>query len=398
MCVLRCRQGFAQWYRREEGEKVTAPQVGSGIGDADDSARAVMGAELSDVPDPAPTTVAVALHGAPVTAQARIAFYSSDEWEQFILEWAKGLKPGYVQVKRFGGTGDKGADVAAFKSDQGLDGHWDCFQGKHYAEPLNLSDAAPEMLKVFLAVVEGVYVMPDTYSFLAPKGCGTTLNRLLSQPTRLKDQFISRLATGQALAARTDPDRLSAIRELAEATDFGMFKSIELIDALEVHRTTPYYSARFATSLNARPAHQPPPSTVGPHETRYVDQLLQVYAEKHPEESLKTETLAGNLKVGQHFQRQRETFYKAESLRVYARDSVPPGTFDKLQDDVRSGVIDIAEAEHPNGYVRLASVLSQVGQLDLSRHTLIAVSDIDDRKGICHQLANVDRLTWMPTP
>ena len=81
---------------------------------------------------------------------------------------------------------------------------------------------------------------------------------------------------------------------------------------------------------------------------------------------------------------------------MYARDSVPPGTFDKLQDDVHSGVIDIAEAEHPSGYTRLTSVLSQVGQLDLSRHTLIAVSDIDDRKGICHQLANADRLTWMP--
>jgi hypothetical protein len=96
--------------------------------------------------------------------------------------------------------------------------------------------------------------------------------------------------------------------------------------------------------------------------------------------------------------RQRISFYKAESLRVYARDSVPPGTFNKLQDDIYSGVIDTAEANHPNGYVRLSSVLSQVGQLDLNRHKLIAVSDIDDRKGICHQLANADRLTWVVQP
>lgn len=198
--------------------------------------------------------------------------------------------------------------------------------------------------------------------------------------------------------ARIDANKLSAIRELAKATGFAMFKSVELTDALEVHRTTPYHSARFATTLTARPAHQPPPGQVAAHETRYVDQLLQVYCQKHPEETLRPETLAANVKVGEHFQRQRETFYKAESLRVYARDSVPPGTFDQLQDDVYSGVIDIAEAEHRSGYARLTSVLSQVGQLDLSRHTLIAVSNIDDRKGICHQLANADRLTWMPEP
>jgi hypothetical protein len=351
---------------------------------------------MSDMPDPAPTTDGVSLHGAPVTPQARIAFYSSDQWEQFILEWAKGLKPDYVQVKRFGGTGDKGADVAAFKTDQGLEGPWDCFQGKHYADPLNFSDAAPEMLKVFSAVVDGAYVMPDAYQFLAPQGYSTSLNRLLSQPTKLKEKFLSKLVSGDALVAGIDADKLSAIRELAESTDFTMYKSIELADALEVHRTTPYYSARFATTLTARPAHQPPPGKVALHETRYVDQLLQVYCQKYPEETLRPETLAANVKVGEHFQRQREAFYKAESLRVYARDSVPPGTFDKLQDDVHSGVIDIAEAEHPSGYARLTSVLSQVGQLDLSRHTLIAVSDIDDRKGICHQLANADQLTWMP--
>ena len=83
---------------------------------------------------------------------------------------------------------------------------------------------------------------------------------------------------------------------------------------------------------------------------------------------------------------------------VYARDSVPPGTFDKLQDDIHSGVIDTAEADHGTGFDRLTSVLSLVGQLDLSRHTLITVTEIDDRKGICHQLANADRLTWLPQP
>jgi hypothetical protein len=99
--------------------------------------------------------------------------------------------------------------------------------------------------------------------------------------------------------------------------------------------------------------------------------------------------------VGERFRRHRENFYKAEALRVYARDSVPPGTFERLQDDIHSGVIDVVEDHHATGLRRLTSVLSLVGQLDLSRHRLISVVEIDDRQGMCHQLANVDRIQWM---
>jgi C-terminal domain 6 of the ABC-three component (ABC-3C) systems len=115
----------------------------------------------------------------------------------------------------------------------------------------------------------------------------------------------------------------------------------------------------------------------------------------HPGEKLRPETLATNPKVGERFRRHRENFYKAESLRVYARDSVPPGTFERLQDDIHAGVVDVVESDHDSGLARLTSVLSLVGQLDLNRHRLISVVEIDDRKGICHQLANVDRIRWM---
>lgn len=80
---------------------------------------------------------------------------------------------------------------------------------------------------------------------------------------------------------------------------------------------------------------------------------------------------------------------------MYARDSVPDGTFELLQGDVYSGVIDTAEADHASGLDRLRAVLTQSGQLDLGAHALISVSRIEDRQGICHQLANADRLTWV---
>ncbi len=358
------------------------------------------GAEPSEMCDMQPPhtseNLKATLVGPPVSPQGRIQLYNDVEWEEFIREWVTALETAYVQIKRFGGTGDRGADVAVFKSDRGLEGPWDCFQGKHYANPLTFGDASPEMLKVFRAVIAGDWTMPDTYQFLAPRGCGTQLNQLLSQPAKLKARFLKELKDpGKPLGKALDAAEQNAIVSLASQTDFTMFKSVELLDALAQHATTPYYVARFGTHLADRPAHQTPPAGFEPTETRYVEQLLKVYNERHPGHDIRTDNVSSHNSVAEHFQRQREAFYKAESLRVYARDSVPPGTFDLLQDDIHAGVIDIADDTHPDGWTRLSKVLAHVGSLDLNRHTLIQVSNIEDRKGICHQLANADRVTWV---
>jgi hypothetical protein len=329
-----------------------------------------------------------------VTPQQRIYFYSSDEWEMFIREWATGLADNYVQIKRLGGPNDKGVDVAAFKTNLGFEGPWDCFQGKHYATSLTLSDAIPEMVKLFAGVLAGYYVTPDRYCFLAPRGCGATLNRLLSTPSKLREEFMKRTDASSTHMAGLAVEIVERIREFAAATDFSIFESVEILDALETHRKTPYYTARFGGPLPNRPAIGMPPEEVGDHETRYVRTLVEGYIEQQPDDPVDESAPSAHPRFGGHFQRQRISFYSAEALRLYARDSVPEGTFEALQDDIYGGVIDVAEASHVCGMDRLREVLTQSTQLDLSAHALVSVSRVDDRKGICHQLANEDRLTW----
>ena len=179
------------------------------------------------------------------------------------------------------------------------------------------------------------------------------------------------------------------------ASDFSMFRSLELNEMLDVHRTTPYYAARFGTALPARPPVGQTPIAPAPVEAVYVKKLVDVYNEQDPVACSDAESVTAHAKYGAHLQRQREAFYSAEALRLYARDSVPDGTFELLQGDVYTGVIDTAEADHASGLHRLRAVLSQSGQLDLGAHALISVSRIEDRQGICHQLANADRLTWV---
>lgn len=351
---------------------------------------------LFELEAPDSPSAPVSTSGPPVTPAQRITFYSPNEWENFIREWATAIGGSYVQIKRLGGSNDKGADVAAFKTDRGFEGDWDCFQGKHYAKPLGWSDAFPEMLKVFASTVNGHYTLPNLYAFLAPKGCGTSFNRFLSKPVELQQEFLTELGKPKGIAAVFDVSLRDQVRTLAEATDFAMFRSVELVDAIAAHQTTAYHVARFGGPLPPRPPAVGAPAAIGASEARYVAQLMDVYREVQSADVI-PETLHSEPRLARHFQRQRESFYSAESLRLHARDAVPPGTFEALQDDVHSGVIEIAESNHVSSMERLTQVLQTSTQIDLSSHALTTISQTDDRKGICHQLANEDRLIWMRT-
>lgn len=352
--------------------------------------------QLIDLPAPgASGTPAPAHPGPPVPPAHRIYFYSPNEWEVFITEWATGVAVSYRQIKQLGGPGDRGVDVAAFKTDHGLEDAWDCFQAKHYDGSLTLSDVFPEMLKLFHGVVDAFYCLPDRYVFVAPRGCGPTLNRLLSKSTELRKRFLEQLDARVAATRLYDEQSLQSIRDLAESSDFSIFQSLELNEMLDVHRKTPYYADRFGASLPARPPVGQTPAAPAPDEATYLKKLVDVYNEQDPASGVDAHEMASHAKYGPHLQRHREAFYSAEALRLYARDSVPDGTFELLQDDVYTGVFYTADANYSSGLDRLRAVLTQSGQLDLGAHALISVSKLQDRQGICHQLANGDRLTWV---
>lgn len=354
---------------------------------------------VSDLQPPTPSaalTAAHAEHGPRIAPRKVIQTYDPDEWEVFIEEWATGLSPRYVRVQRFGGSGDRGVDVAGFKTDRGFEGDWDCFQGKHYDKSLAPSNAWPEMLKIFLLpVTTPIYRLPSSYSFIAPRGLGTHLAHLISTPTELRSKFLEQVESSMAKPFRElENDTRSAVHALASATDFSMFGTVEVLALLDQHKSTPYYAARFGGGLPARPTSEDPPQTVHPEELVYLTKLVDAYQERYP--AVDSIASAGvHAKAGSHLQRQRESFFRAEALRTFARDQVLPNTFEGLQNELFDAVIETADAEHSDGLERLRHTLEQAVNAQLSANALIQVTEPADRRGICHQLANDDRLTWV---
>ena len=77
------------------------------------------------------------------------------------------------------------------------------------------------------------------------------------------------------------------------------------------------------------------------------------------------------------------------------RNNVPPGTFEDLQGEIYDGVVDIEAAVHADGFARLNAVTHAAVLLHPASNGLISVTKVRDKKGICHQLANEDRLRWV---
>lgn len=335
--------------------------------------------------------------GVPIPKTRRVELFSSGEWEEFTEEWATSLSANYAHVVRFAGAGDKGLDVVGFISDERFSGGWENYQCKHYDHPLSPSDIWIEIGKIIYYSFNGEFPPPRKHYFIAPKGVGTSLGKLLASPSKLKHEAQAywpkycENGISKAVVARLDGDLLSYF----ERFDFSIFSSKSVVDLINGHSTTPFHAVRFGGGLPVRPEPSRPPPQIAPTESRYIQQLLEAYADRDGEAVLDVSALDTKAELKRDFLRQRERFYHAESLRNFARDTVPEGTYEALQDEIFHGVVDVCETHHTDGFSRMRAVVTQSANVSVTSSSLSSVTKVQDKQGICHQLANEDRVTWV---
>lgn len=344
-------------------------------------------------------TAAALSNGPPIEPLSRLFLYTDEQWEEFTDEWAHSClkkKYGYTKVQRQSGSRDKGIDIAGYCDDKLLMGRWDNFQCKNYDHPLYPSDIWIEIGKMLWYSFSGVYKAPKNYYFVAPREVGTTLAQYLGNKAKLKEEFL-KVWDEKCASEITETQTIPLTGDFAEYVnkfDFGIFKSVSIRDVLEHLKATPYYLKRFGGTLPDRPTPDAPPEEVAPHESVYVAELLKAYTEHSGETIAAVAGLSGKAKLNDHFKRQREAFYHAESLRVFVRDNVAQGTFESLQEEIYHGVVDTCDAVHADGYERVVAVTDAAHNLPIDSHPLVSSTFGRDKRGICHQLANEERLKW----
>jgi len=353
------------------------------------------------VPKPATTapTSGQVTSGIPIPKAMRVRMFSPDDWEEFIEEWSTSLNGTYVKVRRFGGSGDLGVDIAGFCTEKGFQDDWDNYQCKRYDHPLRPSDIWVEIGKIIYYANRGEYMPPRKHYFVCSQGIGTTLEQLLSKSDFLKEKAKENWAKHceSAITSKETVKLNGKLKTFFDAFDFTIFTSRSHVELIEGHSTTGYHAVRFGGGLPPRPDPAKPPERPDSIESRYIRQLLDAYGDQMGSPMSDPVALDAHVQLKRDYLRQRERFYHAESLRNFARDTVPDGTFTSLQDEIFHGVVDICEGTHADGFERLRATLAQAAVVTPTANPLASVTKTQDCQGICHQLANEDRLTWVPS-
>lgn len=342
--------------------------------------------------------------GIPIPPVRLLQVMSPDEWEEFTEEWLSFHKASgkYQSIRRYSGPGDLGLDVIAFTEAEGFAKPWDSYQCKHYDHALKPNDVYGEIGKIIYHSFQRTPPfnqacrVPRCHVFIAPFGVGIALGRLLRDSTRFKEEVRAKWEShcvpsiGVAIVAPLVGELLAYF----DTFDFSIFDDRTAVELVEEHSQTVFHASRFGGGLPPRGEPDLPPAEPTQEESLYLRKLLDAYGDYLGRPVAAPKELAPHPELERHYTRQRVLFYSAESLRNFARDRTPPRTFESLKDDVCNGVIDICEASHSDALERVRKTIITAGQLNVSGNALVGVTKVADKQGICHQLANDDRLTW----
>jgi hypothetical protein len=362
--------------------------------------------EMNELPPPPPFPGAnrrLLVPGAYVSPEQRIRIFSPAEFEVYARQWADGYlrqKTGrYVRIDGAPGAGDKGRDLVAWiDPDSATPRRWDCYQSKHYAARLTPTDVYIELGKLCFYTFRGDYTVPESYFLVPSLGIGQKLADLIEKPADLRAELIRNWEKYCRDDITASPVVLEGeFRAYVEAFDFSIVRSVTPEEMLDQHRQTAYHAVIFGMAIKDRPAPDKPPVDVQTHETRYVGQVLEAFGDHLKTPTPRVEDVARE-DLREVFRSTREAFYCAESLRRFARETLPPeAPYDAILDEFCDGLEPVTlDPTHTDGLVRMISTTKHATQLQMSEHLLKGIITPKDRVGICHQLANNDRVVWVP--
>lgn len=338
------------------------------------------------------------LNGKSITAIERIKLMSPDEYEDFILEWVDGfMQDKYDEVIQLGGSGDKGRDIIGYIDKEKT--RCDYYQCKHYDKQLTPTDIYIELGKVIYYTFHQIIPLPMNHYFVAPKGEGPALHDLLIKPDELKaelksqwEKYVQNKITNKSI--NLDGELLQYL----DAFDFSIFGVKQPLTIIKEHRETVWYPGRFGGGLvRTRNKILKPTQGIEEFEMIYVQQLFEVYTEYGGAIISKKEDLLTIQELKEHFDNSRNCFFSAESLKQFSRDNLPPNVnaFGDLKDEVHATIRNIILMEQSNGFTRLLNSSQAAITAQYLNNPLCMEIKAKDKEGVCHHLANENKVKWV---
>lgn len=362
----------------------------------------IMQVEQIDLPAPWPgaNRNLLGLGGSWIDPIKRLNTFDPDQFETFTLQWANEyLTQKYHQVQKRGGAGDKGRDIVAWIDPPKIkQARWDSYQCKHYTNPLAPSDIWLEFGKLCYYTFNKHFTVPQSYFIVSPNGIGSKLQDFIDKPETIHKELIKNWGKycESKITSKAKVPLNDSFKAYIETFDFSIISALLPHELIEQHSKTKYHSYVFGTQLNPRPTPPKPPVNIAAKETRYVEQIYEAFADHLKCEIKARSSFSHKKHLGKAFDHARESFYSAESLKEFARDNLPDESyFTDLLTQFFDGLQTTLYQPHKDGYERMIAASKQAGSLQIDTNILRETLRQNDRVGICHQLANEDKLKWV---
>jgi hypothetical protein len=334
----------------------------------------------------------------PIPPLQRVKSFSPEEFESFIGEWGISCaKPQYKDVYRIGGSGDMGRDVIGEYENESCD----YYQCKRYDGKLTPSEYWIEFGKLCYYTFSNDIPLPKKYFIIASQGIGAKLLKIIKNPDEIRkglikywdDKCKKNIKRGQ------DIELADQLLDYINDFNFSIVDTYSIEKIIEEHRRTHYFYFRFGGAIKPkRGSGISPPSSPVNNEIIYVNKLLAAYCEKQ-KRAIGFDDLESFPEFLNDFNTNRLNFYSAESLKRSIRDIFTnENHFEILKKEMLSGINDFIKGEFADGYARLIKTMHESTKVNLS----ISIIDRDlhfvsnqDKKGMCHHLANENEIEWV---
>lgn len=86
----------------------------------------------------------------------------------------------------------------------------------------------------------------------------------------------------------------------------------------------------------------------------------------------------------------------AETLRNFSRDNLPEDTYEDFQDDIYEGIINTVEDDYENAFKKVKATENESTKIAIDSYPIKEDKcKTIEKKGICHQLVNDERINWI---
>ncbi|QEE49113.1 hypothetical protein FUA48_05815 [Flavobacterium alkalisoli] len=337
------------------------------------------------------------LLGTPVPPLDKLKIVDEDTYEDMILEWLTFFEGKYEKLLRFGGSGDKGIDILAYTNY--AKGSCEYYQCKHYKVALTPSHIYLEVGKLIYYTYTNQYNIPTKYFFVSPQGIGRALHDLIINPSDLRNNLKKEWdkKCRKEITKKVDIILDKNLIKYIDSFDFTIIDHIEPIKFIEQYKHTSYYSYRFGGGLQKPRKPISTPNNINKHEIPYVKNIFDAYTSKLKRAISSEQDFENEIRIKNHFLRQRNNFYHAESLEQFSRDNLPLGNtaFSDLKNEIHEQIIEVCESDKYNdGVEKMDEAIIMAKNGNYNSNPLSGELKSQDKSGICHHLSNENRVKW----